>query len=124
MTAIRIGTEKLERERGYLYYLGIDGYLTRTPIMLNKTGTRQRVGSERIHTIDGAMYFLDKKGYISAVPMRSDGVDRVKVADALGKEAKRLLRQSEVRRELTKLLRKQGDITLREMVRVVGKLEQ
>ena len=40
--AERIGKEKIDREDGYLYFLGKDGYVWRTPM---KTHSRGRKGN-------------------------------------------------------------------------------
>jgi predicted enzyme related to lactoylglutathione lyase len=67
--AERVGKEAIKRERGYLYYLGKDGYLWKTPTKLNKAGKKARVGTEVISREDGYMYFLDKKGFVSRAKM-------------------------------------------------------
>ena len=69
--AERVGKEQITREKGYLYYLGKDGYLWKTPTKLNKSGRKAKVGSEKISRADGYMYFLDKKGYISRARMKN-----------------------------------------------------
>ncbi|HZY70541.1 MAG TPA: hypothetical protein VFF67_06160 [Thermoplasmata archaeon] len=70
--AERVGSEHIRREKGYLYYLGKDGFLWRIPTRLNPAGTRARVGSEKILRQDGYMYFIDKAGYISRAKMREE----------------------------------------------------
>lgn len=67
--AERVSKEAIKRERGYLYYLGKDGYLWKTPTKLNKSGKKARVGSEVISREAGYMYFLDKKGFVSRAKM-------------------------------------------------------
>src|SRR5208283_2235097 len=69
--AERVGKEQIKREKGYLYYLGKDGYLWKTPTKLNKSGKKGRVGTEKITRQDGYMYFLDKKGFISRAKMKN-----------------------------------------------------
>lgn len=68
--AERIGRERVLREPGYLYYLGKDGYLWKTPTKLNPMGQKIRVGSERITREDGYMYFLDKTGFVARARMK------------------------------------------------------
>lgn len=68
--AERIGKEQITREKGYLYYLGKDGYLWKTPTKLNKSGRKGKVGTEKISRADGYMYFIDQKGYIARAKMR------------------------------------------------------
>ena len=67
----QVSKEQIKREKGYLYYLGKDGYLWKTPTKLNKSGRKARVGSEKINREDGYMYFLDKKGYVARARMKN-----------------------------------------------------
>jgi hypothetical protein len=67
----RLSKERIKNEKGYLYYLGKDGYLWKTPTKLNKSGKKARVGSEKISREDGYMYFLDKKGYVARARMKN-----------------------------------------------------
>jgi len=60
----RVSEEKIEREEGYLYYLGKDGYVWRVPMKSNKTGTKARVGTEKIVREEGYLYFVDNEGYV------------------------------------------------------------
>ena len=69
--AERIGSERVEREDGYLYYLGKDGYLWKTPTRLNKDGRKGKAGSEQIRREPGYMYFLDKRGYVARARMKN-----------------------------------------------------
>jgi len=68
--AEKVGKEQIKREKGYLYYLGKDGYLWKTPTLLNRSGRKARVGHEKITRQDGYMYFIDKGGFISRAKMR------------------------------------------------------
>lgn len=69
--AERIGKEQIKRENGYLYYLGKDGFLWKTPTKLNKSGKKAKVGTEKVVRQAGFMYFLDKKGYIARAKMKN-----------------------------------------------------
>ena len=71
--AERVGKEQIKREKGYLYYLGKDGYLWKTPTKLSKSGKKSRVGTQKldIRAGDGYMYFLDKKGFGSRAKMKN-----------------------------------------------------
>jgi hypothetical protein len=71
--AERVGKEQIKREKGYLYYLGKDGYLWKTPTKLNKSGKKGRVSTETYDARpgDGYMYFLDKKGFVSRAKLKN-----------------------------------------------------
>lgn len=71
--AERIGDEKIRREEGYLYFLGKDGYVWRTPMKTNARGRKAKVGSERIKRDTGYLYFLDKGGYVARAKMNRKG---------------------------------------------------
>jgi hypothetical protein len=43
-----VSKERMEREEGYLYNLGSEGYVWQNPMKGNKTGKRKRVGTEKI----------------------------------------------------------------------------
>jgi hypothetical protein len=68
----RVTRETIVREKGYLYYIGKDGYVWRIPTKLNPKGTRAKVGTEKIPRVDGYMYFLDKQGFVARVKMESE----------------------------------------------------
>lgn len=67
----KIGKERISREEGYLYYIGKDGYVWRTPMKHNKSGSKRKVGSEKITKETGYMYYLDKAGYIARAKMKT-----------------------------------------------------
>lgn len=67
----RIGKEKVDRETGYLYFIGKDGYVWRAPMKRNKKGSKKKVGTERIEKESGYMYYLDKSGYVSKAKMKN-----------------------------------------------------
>ena len=67
----RIGKEQIKREKGYLYFLGKDGYMWKTPTKLNKKGKKAKVGTEKVTREDGFMYYLDKNGYVARAKMKS-----------------------------------------------------
>lgn len=71
--AERIGKEKIDREDGYLYFIGKDGYAWRTPMKTNPRGRKSRVGSEKITRQEGYLYFIDKSGYIARAKMNRRG---------------------------------------------------
>ena len=67
----RIGKERITREDGYLYYLGKDGFIWKTPTARNKRGKKARVGTEKIARDKGTMYYLDKAGYVAKAKMKN-----------------------------------------------------
>jgi hypothetical protein len=67
--AERIGKEKIDKEDGYLYFVGKDGYVWRAPMKTNKKGKKARIGTERIEKEEGYLYFIDKNGYVSRAKM-------------------------------------------------------
>lgn len=71
--AEKLTTEKIEREAGYLYYLGKDGYAWRAPMRNNPDGTKAKVGSEYVEKEDGYMYFIDKEGYVARSKLNREG---------------------------------------------------
>ncbi len=71
--AERLTKEKVEREDGYLYYLGKDGYAWRTPMKNNPRGRKSKVGSEKVSRQDGYLYFIDKNGYVARTKMNRRG---------------------------------------------------
>lgn len=71
--AERIGSEKLEREDGYLYFLGKDGFVWKTPMKTNTRGRKGKVGSEKVRRETGYLYFIDKSGYVARAKMNRKG---------------------------------------------------
>lgn len=69
--AERIGREKVNREEGYLYFIGKDGYVWATPMKHNKSGRKKRVGNEKIVKQEGYLYFLGRDGYVYRARMKN-----------------------------------------------------
>ena len=67
----KIGSEKIDREDGYLYYLGKDGYVWRTPMKHNKSGKKKKVGNEKIDRESGFMYYVGSDGYVYKTKMKN-----------------------------------------------------
>ncbi len=61
----RVSKERIKREKGYLYYVGKDGYVWRIPMKQNPNVNKERAGKERINIEKGYIYFLDKEGYVA-----------------------------------------------------------
>ena len=67
----KIGTEKISRENGYLYFIGKDGYVWRTPMKANKRGTKKKVGTEKVEKKKGYLYYLDDAGFVAEAKMKN-----------------------------------------------------
>jgi hypothetical protein len=71
--AERVTKEKVDREDGYLYFLGKDGYVWKTPMKNNPRGRKAKVGQERVSRQEGFLYFIDKSGYVARTKMNRKG---------------------------------------------------
>jgi len=67
----KVSKEKIAREDGYLYYVGKDGFVWRSPMKVNKRGTKKKVGSEKINRKKGYMYYIDRSGYVCEAKMKN-----------------------------------------------------
>jgi hypothetical protein len=67
----KIGKEKIERDNGFLYYLGKDGYVWAAPMKHNKTGKKKKIGTEKIVREKGFMYYLGKDGFVGKAKMKN-----------------------------------------------------
>jgi len=67
----KVGSEKIARETGYLYFIGKDGYVWRTPMKANKRGTKKKVGTEKVDKKKGYLYYLDDAGYVCEAKMKN-----------------------------------------------------
>ena len=68
-----VGTEKIEREAGYLYYIGKDGYVWAAPMRSNKSGRKKKVGKEMVTRKEGCMYYLGKDGHVHEAKLKNSG---------------------------------------------------
>ncbi len=71
--AERVGREKVEREDGYLYFLGKDGHVWKTPMKTNPRGRKAKVTDETVRREEGYLYFIDKGGYVARAKMNRKG---------------------------------------------------
>ncbi|MCL5100920.1 MAG: hypothetical protein M1122_03140 [Candidatus Marsarchaeota archaeon] len=71
--AEKVTKEKVEREDGFLYYLGKDGFVWRTPMKNNPRGRKAKVGQEKVSRQEGYLYFIDKNGYVARTKMNRQG---------------------------------------------------
>lgn len=67
----KVGSEKIARETGYLYYIGKDGCVWRAPMKANKRGTKKRIGTDKVQKKKGYMYYLGKDGYVYEARMKN-----------------------------------------------------
>ena len=67
----KVGSEKITRDSGFLYYIGKDGYVWASPMRHNKTGKKKKVGTEKITKNSGCMYFLGKDGFVYEAKMKN-----------------------------------------------------
>jgi hypothetical protein len=68
---VKISSEKVSREDGYLYFVGKDGFAWAAPMKHNKSGRKKKVGSEKINKEDGFMYYVGKDGYIYKAKLKN-----------------------------------------------------
>lgn len=66
----KVGNQKVVREKGYLYYLGKDGFVWASPTKANKTGTKKKVTTEFIKREPGYLYYLGKDGFVGRAKMK------------------------------------------------------
>jgi len=44
----KVPREKIKREKGFLYFIGKDGYIWAAPMKHNKTGVKHKVGTQKV----------------------------------------------------------------------------
>lgn len=67
----KVGSEKVKREEGFLYYIGKDGYVWAAPMKHNKKGKKKKVGTEKVSKESGYMYYLDSAGYVCKAKLKN-----------------------------------------------------
>jgi len=67
----KVGSEKIKREDGYLYYIGKDGHVWRAPMKHNKRGKKKKIGMEKTQKKKGFMYYLGKDGYVYEAKLKN-----------------------------------------------------
>jgi hypothetical protein len=67
----KIGSERISREDGYLYFVGKDGYVWRVPMKHNKRGSKKRVGSEKVQKEKGFLYYVGSDGFVYKAKMKN-----------------------------------------------------
>jgi hypothetical protein len=71
--AEKIGSEKISREKGYLYFVGTDGYVWAVPMKHNAGGRKKKVGSSKISKQAGYLYYVGNDGYVYKAKMNRGG---------------------------------------------------
>jgi hypothetical protein len=71
--AEKIGNEQVSREKGYLYFVGTDGYVWAVPMKHNVGGTKKKVGNERVSKVAGCLYYVGNDGYVYKATMNRGG---------------------------------------------------
>ena len=69
--AERVTRERIQREDGWLYFLGKDGYAWRTPMTDNPNGKTEKIGTEKVKRDENYLYFIDKDGYVARTKMNT-----------------------------------------------------
>ena len=67
----RIGSEKIMRESGYLYFVGKDGFVWRVPMKHNKRGSKKKVGTQKVDKKKGYLYYVGDDGYVYQAKMKN-----------------------------------------------------
>ena len=67
----KVGSEKIKREKGYLYYVGKNCYVWQVPTKTNKSGKKKQIGTEKIERKAGFMYYIDKAGFVSEAKLKN-----------------------------------------------------
>ena len=67
----KVGKEKIIREKGYLYFVGKDGYVWAAPMKSSPGGRKKKVGSEKVAKETGYMYYIGKDGYVAKAKMKN-----------------------------------------------------
>ena len=68
----KIGSEKIKREDGFLYYIDKDGDVSRAKMARGgkKGGKPEKVQKVGVKKAPGYLYFLDKAGDVSRAKMK------------------------------------------------------
>lgn len=67
----RIGSEKIMREEGYLYFVGKDGFVWRVPMKHNKRGSKKKVGTQKVDKKKGYLYYVGDDGFVYQAKMKN-----------------------------------------------------
>lgn len=67
----KIGSEKIMREDGYLYFVGKDGFVWRVPMKHNRRGTKKKVGTQKVDKKKGYLYYVGDDGCVYQAKMKN-----------------------------------------------------
>jgi len=67
----KIGSERISREDGYLYFVGKDGYVWAVPMKHNKRGRKKKVGNEKVSKERGFLYYVGSDGFVYKAKMKN-----------------------------------------------------
>ena len=67
----KVTGEKISREGGFLYYVGKDGFVWKTPMKHNKSGRKGKVGKEKIVKKYGFMYYVGEDGSVYETKLKN-----------------------------------------------------
>jgi hypothetical protein len=66
-----VGNEKVNKEKGYVYYVGKDGYVYASPMKYTKKKEPpKKLTKNPVKREPGYLYFVGKSGYVERVPVR------------------------------------------------------
>jgi len=70
-----VGREKINKERGFFYFVGRDGFVYKVPLRHSKIENKepQRVTNEPIKLEKGFVYFVNKEGFVCRAGQNKKG---------------------------------------------------
>jgi len=73
---------KINKEKGFLYFVGRDGYVYKSPLRHSKLENKepQRVSSEPVKIEKGFVYFVNKEGFVCRAEQNKKGRIDIKKA--------------------------------------------
>ncbi len=92
-----IGSEKIRREYGYLYFIGKDGYVWKTLIKNNPNGIKARVTNKKIKKEEGYFYFLNDEGYVARKDMAAHKHPTNKISNTKANKKYRILETDSIK---------------------------
>jgi len=70
-----VSSFKINKEKGFLYFIGRDGFVYKVPLNRSKIAdkTPQRVSSEPVKIEKGFVYFVNKEGFVCRAEQNKKG---------------------------------------------------